>query len=167
MEENESVELMGVLGIGTLLKARRMELGMTHKDVAAKLDYKHESFISMVEGGATNIPLIRVFDFIQAYSLPPIMSLAVMRSLYPEAYTCVLEVMMSNPELTKLNFDNADNEVINSYKWLINEKKIKGETVQEMIPRIHKEREEKKEVALKRKKEIQKKRDEKLRLKKV
>lgn len=153
------MNLLTKLGVGQLLKARRLEIGMTHKEMAADLGYEYENYLSMIERGTTNIPLIRVHDFVEAYRLDPIFSLVILRAVYPETYTMVLEVLRSNPEITKMRFDDADAHVTGTYLSAIDNKKIKGKTVADTIPEMEahfdemkrKEKERREEAKAKRK----------------
>ncbi len=59
------------LGIGLRIKNRRIELGLSQKQLAHKMGYKSEAAISKVEHGEDNITTDRVSKFANALECSP------------------------------------------------------------------------------------------------
>lgn len=59
------------LGIGLRIKNRRIELGLSQKELAHKMGYKSEAAISKVEHGEDNITSDRVSKFALALECSP------------------------------------------------------------------------------------------------
>lgn len=53
-------------GIGKRIRNRRIELGMTQKELADKLGYKNKSTIGKIENGQNDITQTKVLDFARA-----------------------------------------------------------------------------------------------------
>ena len=49
--------------IGKKIKQRRMELGLSQRDLAAKMDYSNHSTIGRIESGSVDIPQSRIVQF--------------------------------------------------------------------------------------------------------
>jgi transcriptional regulator with XRE-family HTH domain len=57
--------------IGERIKARRISLGWTQRELAAKMGYKNHSVIARVESGAVDLPQSRLEQFAQVLGLTP------------------------------------------------------------------------------------------------
>lgn len=57
--------------IGERIKARRLELGMSQRDLANKLGYANRSSISRVEDGKTDLSRTRIMEFAAALDTTP------------------------------------------------------------------------------------------------
>lgn len=57
--------------IGSNIKARRQELQMTQRDLAAKLGYSNHSTVARVEAGKVDLPQSRIAQFAQALGTTP------------------------------------------------------------------------------------------------
>ena len=53
------------------IKARRMDLGLTQSELAAKLGYADKSMIAKIEKGAVDIPLSKIEAFAHALKTTP------------------------------------------------------------------------------------------------
>jgi transcriptional regulator with XRE-family HTH domain len=51
------------MSIGQRIKQRRMELGWSQRDLAAKMDYNNNSTIARIESGKVDIPQSRIVKF--------------------------------------------------------------------------------------------------------
>jgi transcriptional regulator with XRE-family HTH domain len=49
--------------IGEKIKQRRMELGWSQRDLAAKMGYNHHSTVARIESGKVDIPQSRIVKF--------------------------------------------------------------------------------------------------------
>lgn len=49
--------------IGEKIKQRRLELGMSQRDLAAKMGYNHHSTVARIESGKVDIPQSRIIKF--------------------------------------------------------------------------------------------------------
>ena len=56
--------------VGELLKRKRESMDLSQKQISDKLGYPYFNFISMIENGASKIPLARIADVVKAYGLP-------------------------------------------------------------------------------------------------
>ena len=56
--------------IGTLIKERRIELGMTQDDLAEKTGYKTRSSINKIEKGCNDLPRNKIELFAKALNVP-------------------------------------------------------------------------------------------------
>lgn len=57
--------------IGKRIKEKRMELGITQEDLAAKLGYKSKTTIAKIEKGTNDITQSRVVDFANVLNTTP------------------------------------------------------------------------------------------------
>lgn len=57
--------------IGTKIKARRKELGITQLELAQRLGYKDKSTIAKIENGTNDITQTRVVEFAKALDVTP------------------------------------------------------------------------------------------------
>ena len=51
------------MSIGQKIKQRRVELGWSQRDLAAKMGYNNNSTIARIEGGQVDIPQSRIMQF--------------------------------------------------------------------------------------------------------
>ena len=56
------------MGIGLNVRDRRIELGLTQEELAARMGYKSKSTINKIELGINDIPLSKVKEFAEALS---------------------------------------------------------------------------------------------------
>jgi transcriptional regulator with XRE-family HTH domain len=85
----------GISLMGEMLKQQRESLKLSQKDIADKLDYPYFNFISMLESGASKIPLSRVADVVEAYSLPPEFIMILTKALHPETWSIICKIKES------------------------------------------------------------------------
>ncbi len=57
--------------IGRFLRQRRIELGLTQRQVSDKLGYGSSQFISDMERGLCTLPLKKLGEVVKLYKLPP------------------------------------------------------------------------------------------------
>jgi transcriptional regulator with XRE-family HTH domain len=57
--------------LGEKIKARRMELGMSMRDLAEKLGYQNHSTISRIEAGAVDLPQSKISQFAEVLQTSP------------------------------------------------------------------------------------------------
>ncbi|MGA9111883.1 MAG: helix-turn-helix domain-containing protein [Smithella sp.] len=92
----DSTEKKSVISlIGEMLKRQRESLKLSQKQISDKLGYPYFNFISMLESGASKIPLGRVADVVEAYSLPPEFIMILTKELHPEVWSVVCKIKES------------------------------------------------------------------------
>jgi transcriptional regulator with XRE-family HTH domain len=57
--------------IGEKVKARRVELGWTQRDLAAKMGYKNHSTVARVEAGEVDLPQSKIAQFAEVLDVSP------------------------------------------------------------------------------------------------
>jgi transcriptional regulator with XRE-family HTH domain len=67
----KEVENMKTTTIGARIKARRQELKMTQRDLAARMGYTDHTTITRIESGKTDPPQSRVAQFAQVLGVSP------------------------------------------------------------------------------------------------
>ncbi len=85
-----------VFMLGELMKKHREGRKISQRDVANKLNYKNINFISMIEKGATNIPLNRANDFVKAYELPEFFELVIIKERHADCWTGINRALINN-----------------------------------------------------------------------
>jgi transcriptional regulator with XRE-family HTH domain len=60
------------MNIGSIIKGRREELGLSQTDLALRLGYKDKSAISRIESGENDIPRRKIPSFAKALQLQPV-----------------------------------------------------------------------------------------------
>lgn len=63
--------MINVSDIGKRIKEKRIELGITQEDLAAKLGYKSKTTIAKIENGTNDITQSRVVDFANVLNTTP------------------------------------------------------------------------------------------------
>lgn len=97
--------------IGTKIKARRKELGITQLELAQRLGYKDKSTIAKIENGTNDITQTRVVEFAKALDVTPAYLMG-WTDPEPESYymdpgaAAIAQEIFDNPELRVL-FDAA------------------------------------------------------------
>lgn len=59
------------MSLGKNIKARRQELGMTQRDLAARLGYTDHTTITRIESGRVDLPQSKIAQFAAALSIDP------------------------------------------------------------------------------------------------
>ena len=85
----------GISLIGELLKRQRERLKLSQKQISDKLNYPYFNFISMLESGASKIPLARIPDIVLSYSLEPEFAMILTRALHPETWSVICNIKKS------------------------------------------------------------------------
>lgn len=117
MTETGTESIMSRKAIGQLMKITREAEGKTQYEVAQSLGYKHENFLSMVESGRTNIPMIRIIDFIAEYNMKSMFGLVILKATFPDAYNFFVQLITETCEmLNGKNYDEIDRAVIEFFK---------------------------------------------------
>lgn len=57
--------------IGKRIKARRQELHMSQRDLAARMGYAHHSTVARIEAGKVDLPQSRISQFAEALGVTP------------------------------------------------------------------------------------------------
>lgn len=57
--------------VGRFLRQRRIEVGLTQRQVSEKLGYGSPQFISDMERGLCTLPLKKLGELVKLYKLPP------------------------------------------------------------------------------------------------
>ena len=58
------------MSIGQKIKQRRMELGWSQRDLAAKMGYNNNSTVARIENGKVDIPQSRIVQFSEVLGVP-------------------------------------------------------------------------------------------------
>lgn len=85
--------------LGALLREHRKQMGKTQADIAADLGYRNVNFVSMMEGGRSNIPLNRISEVVAAYGLEPEFISVVTRYVNPDCWRLACHIARVHPEL--------------------------------------------------------------------
>jgi transcriptional regulator with XRE-family HTH domain len=78
--------------LGALLKRQREMLDMSQHDIALKLEYRNDNFVSMLERGLSKIPFTTIPRIVEAYGLPAEFSAVMVKELYPEQWEVLKEI---------------------------------------------------------------------------
>lgn len=76
--------------VGPLIKENRKKLGLTQKELAAKLGYKYGNFIGMLEKGQAIFPIERWEQFAKILEIP---SQEMLKAIIEERYPRMLYVL--------------------------------------------------------------------------
>lgn len=57
--------------IGSRIKARRVSLGWSQRDLAEKIGYKNHSVVARIEAGSVDLPQSRIGQFAQVLGVTP------------------------------------------------------------------------------------------------
>lgn len=86
--------------IGKRIKARRLELKMTQRDLAARMGYTDHTTITRIEAGKTDPPQSRVAQFAQVLGVTPGHLMGWDRE--PEDLADITAQMLQDPDLLRM-----------------------------------------------------------------
>ncbi len=107
--------IMGRLVIGSLMKAARMERGVTQADCSIAIGYSNATFTCDVEKGASSIPAGKVFDFAGVY-MPDekhMLAAAILKYMHGDLWQASYKVFTSLSDDKAIKSIDADVE-----KWV-------------------------------------------------
>jgi len=83
--------------VGKVLKEQRKKLGLNQSAIAKEMGYVNINFISMIESGASKIPVNKIDELVKAYRLPPEFILVALQAQYPEYLGTMLRLAKKSP----------------------------------------------------------------------
>jgi len=98
--------------IGAILRAFRDGAEISQKDIAESLNYANVNFISMMETGRSSPPIGRVSEIVSVYECDSIMTLVILKYLYPEAWSAILSALNDCHDIFGIQFSmDARNKI--------------------------------------------------------
>ena len=97
--------------IGERIKARRIELGWSQRELAKKMGYKNHSVIARIEAGAHDLPQSRVDQFAQVLGMSHALLLGLVSeetSRQNDRLTEIIVKMRKDPEFFEAVSNMAD-----------------------------------------------------------
>jgi transcriptional regulator with XRE-family HTH domain len=87
------------INIGANIKARRQELGMTQRELAAKMGYTDHTTITRIEAGKTDPPQSRIAQFAKALNTTPARIMGWVDDPEPEEVGAFAAEILLQPDL--------------------------------------------------------------------
>jgi transcriptional regulator with XRE-family HTH domain len=97
--------------IGALLKAHREHKNLNQRDIARALNYKSINYISILEGGKSNIPMDRLKEIMDAYQMNSVITPILVRYLHPDVWNLFMAMLKSYPSLQEMGEKEMDKDV--------------------------------------------------------
>ena len=110
--------------ICALLKCQREMLGLPQSEIAKRLHYRHTNFISMLENGASKIPVARIPAIVKAYKLNHMFVAIIIKQVYPELWVLIKETLNAVPELGYIVHARRDKDLDKIYEEALQEYRI-------------------------------------------
>ena len=86
--------------VGKRIKARRLELQMSQRDLAEKMGYSNHSTITRIEAGKVDLPQSRIMQFAEALGTTPVHLMGL--DAEPEDLGGLAAEVLTNPDLLQL-----------------------------------------------------------------
>ena len=104
-------------GLGRLLYEQRKRIGRNQGDIAKVLGYVNVNFISMIESGKSKIPINRIADLVDAYSMNPEFILVILHIEYPDYLETISQLARRIPKIFKSVTEKPEKEIRNIYQY--------------------------------------------------